>query len=88
VITGGSVPPGRWEIQMHNTFADNAAQLRTKVPFRKATAFVPSGNCLHVATLEDGNIAIRHSDPHGPAIIATPEEWTAFQDGVAAGEFR
>ncbi|MQY19351.1 hypothetical protein NRB20_24360 [Nocardia sp. RB20] len=73
---------------MHNTFAENAAQLPTKVPFRKATASVPSGNCLHVATLENGNIAIRQSDPNGPAIIATPAEWTAFQDGVIAGEFR
>jgi hypothetical protein len=68
-------------------FVPDAAELPTRVPFRKATASVPSGNCLHVAELEDGRIAIRHTDPNGPAIIATPGEWDAFAEGVKAGEF-
>ncbi|RMI30184.1 DUF397 domain-containing protein [Nocardia stercoris] len=70
-----------------NTFAPNSAELRTAVAFRKATASNPSGNCLHVAELADGNVAIRHSDPAGPAIICTPGEWNAFTDGVRNGEF-
>jgi hypothetical protein len=77
------------DIQMHDTFAPNAAELRTKVAFRKASASNASGNCVEVAELEDGNIAVRHSStPNGPANIYTPGEWDAFEDGVRNGEFR
>ena len=68
-------------------FAPNAGDLRTKVAFRKATASNPSGNCVHVAELEDGRVAVRHSDPTGPAIMYTPAEWDAFLDGAKRGEF-
>jgi len=87
VTDGGFGRPNQLEMPMHNAFAPNAADLRTKVAFRKATASNPSGNCVHVAELEDGNVAIRHSDPTGPAIIFTPGEWDAFEDGVRRGEF-
>jgi hypothetical protein len=35
-----------------------------------------------------GIVAIRDSkNPAGPALLITPEEWTAFIDGTKAGEF-
>lgn len=70
-----------------STFAPNAAELKTRKPFRKAIASNPSGNCLHVAELDNGDVALRHSEPTGPAIICTPGEWEAFEDGVRRGEF-
>jgi hypothetical protein len=69
-------------------FAPNAGELRTTVAFRKATASNPSGNCVEVAELADGTVAIRHSSaPNGAALIYTPGEWDAFEAGVKAGEF-
>lgn len=68
-------------------FISDASELRTKIAFRKATASTPTGNCANVAELEDGRVAIRHSDPNGPAIVFTPGEWDAFEDGVRKGEF-
>ncbi len=69
-------------------FAPNAGDLRTKVAFRKATASNPSGNCVTVAELVDGRVAVGHSAaPNGTAILYTPAEWDAFLDGAKAGEF-
>ncbi|WP_227980003.1 DUF397 domain-containing protein [Nocardia spumae] len=69
-------------------FAPNAGELRTRVPFRKATASNPSGNCVTVAELENGDVAVAHSAaPNGMAITYTPSEWDAFLDGVRKGEF-
>ncbi|MGW5656785.1 DUF397 domain-containing protein [Streptomyces humi] len=46
------------------------------------------GNCVEVAPLGDGGIAIRNSrDPDGPALVYTPAELAAFLAGVKEGEF-
>ncbi|WP_367318990.1 DUF397 domain-containing protein [Streptomyces sp. HUAS ZL42] len=46
------------------------------------------GNCVEVATLTDGDIAMRNSrDPDGPALVYTPAEVSAFLAGVKDGEF-
>jgi len=46
------------------------------------------GNCVEVTTLPDGGAAVRHSkNPGGPMIAYTAAEWTAFLEGVKAGEF-
>ena len=57
--------------------------------WRKSTFSGGSGgNCVEVAALPDGGIAVRHSkNPAGPAIAYTAAEWTAFLEGVKAGEF-
>ena len=71
-----------------NTFAPDASTLRTKVAFRKAQASTWNGNCVEVAELEDGRVAVRHSSaPNGVANIFTPGEWDAFLDGARKGEF-
>ena len=46
------------------------------------------GNCVEIAELPDGGIAVRHSKhPDGPLIAYTVAEWDAFLEGVKAGEF-
>jgi len=48
-----------------------------------------NGNCVEVAFLGQGRVALRDSkDPEGPVLRFTPGEWTAFVDGVADGELR
>jgi hypothetical protein len=48
----------------------------------------PSGNCVEVATLADGEIAVRNSrHPSGPALVYTRAEISAFLAGVKDGEF-
>lgn len=70
------------------TFAPDASKLDIEVPFFKAAATVPNGNCVELARLADGAIAVRHSkNTTGPAIIYTPAEMAAFLDGAKKGEF-
>jgi hypothetical protein len=46
------------------------------------------GNCVEVAFLSDGNVAMRNSrHPDGPALVFTRPEWDAFLGGARAGEF-
>ncbi|MFD3736181.1 DUF397 domain-containing protein [Streptomyces sp. NPDC058632] len=46
------------------------------------------GNCVEVAPLEDGGVAMRNSrDPDGPALVYTPAELAAFLAGAKDGEF-
>lgn len=46
------------------------------------------GNCVEVARLDEGLVAIRNSRyPSGPALVFTPQEWDAFVGGARDGEF-
>jgi hypothetical protein len=46
------------------------------------------GNCVEVAFLGGGDIAMRNSrHPDGPALIFTRAEWDAFIGGARDGEF-
>ncbi|WP_406005426.1 DUF397 domain-containing protein [Streptomyces sp. NBC_00637] len=46
------------------------------------------GNCVEVAALEGGGVALRNSrDPDGPALVYTPAEVAAFVAGAKGGEF-
>lgn len=65
----------------------SAAQLGG-VQWRKSTASNPSGNCVEVAELPDGDVAVRNSRfPEGPALVYTRSEIAAFLIGVRNGEF-
>ncbi|WP_067965780.1 DUF397 domain-containing protein [Nocardiopsis trehalosi] len=64
-----------------------ANRLRDAV-WRKSPLSNPSGNCVEVARLADGGIAVRNSrHPNGPALIYTPGEMTAFVQGAKQGAF-
>jgi hypothetical protein len=48
----------------------------------------PSGNCVEVACLPNGEIAVRNSRfPTGPVLVYTPAEIAAFLAGAKDGEF-
>jgi len=46
------------------------------------------GDCVEVAVNLPGIVAVRDSkDRTGGTLVFTPAQWTAFLDGVRAGEF-
>jgi len=48
----------------------------------------PSGNCVEVACLPGGEIAVRNSrHPAGPVLVYTQAEIAAFLQGAKEGEF-
>jgi hypothetical protein len=55
----------------------------------KSSRSAPTGgNCVEVAFLPDGQVAVRNSrQPTGPALVFTAQEWAAFVGGAGAGEF-
>jgi hypothetical protein len=58
------------------------------VTWQKSRRSNPSGNCVELAPLPGGGIAMRNSrDPNGPALIYTPDEITAFILGARDGDF-
>lgn len=56
--------------------------------WRKSSASNPSGNCVEIAELAGGDIAVRNSrHPGGPTIVYTRAEIAAFIRGIRSGEF-
>lgn len=56
--------------------------------WRKSSHSGAMGNCVEVAGLGAGQVAVRNSrHPDGPALVFTREEWVAFASGMADGEF-
>lgn len=56
--------------------------------WRKSRHSNPSGNCVEMAGLPAGGVAIRNSRyPDGPALIFTRAEWEAFLRGAQDGDF-
>lgn len=65
-----------------------ADQLAAGTQWRKSSASNPSGNCVEMAALDDGAVAMRNSrHPAGPALVYTRAEVAAFLAGVRNGEF-
>lgn len=60
----------------------------TNATWRKATKSSTNGQCVEVAFLDNGDVAIRDSKhPDGPVLHYTALEWECFVDGVEHGEF-
>jgi hypothetical protein len=56
--------------------------------WRKSRASNPSGNCVELAALPDGGVAMRNSrHPDGPVLVYARAELAAFLAGARKGEF-
>jgi hypothetical protein len=66
----------------------NATTLTGANWFKSSRSGPTGGNCVEVAFLAGGQVAMRNSrDPGGPALVFTRAEWGAFLGGAADGEF-
>ncbi|MFE7133172.1 DUF397 domain-containing protein [Streptomyces sp. NPDC057638] len=64
-----------------------ASELTTAV-WTKSSHSNATGNCVEVAGLPDGSVAVRNSrDPQGPALVYTRDEMAAFVAGARSGDF-
>jgi hypothetical protein len=73
------------QIDIHNGMC--ATDL-SGVAWRKSRRSGAVGNCVEVARLANGDIAVRNSRfPDGPALVYTPAEIAAFVGGAKDGEF-
>lgn len=65
-----------------------SAELLADADWRKSSLSGQLGNCVEVAMLGGGEVAVRNSrHPAGPALVFTPAEWSAFLGGVERAEF-
>jgi hypothetical protein len=56
--------------------------------WRKSRHSNPNGNCVELAGLPGGEVAVRNSrHPEGPALVYTREEILAFLSGAKNGDF-
>ncbi|MEU4684986.1 DUF397 domain-containing protein [Streptomyces xinghaiensis] len=66
---------------------DRADDLES-VTWRKSHRSAPGGNCVELAVLPGGRIAVRNSRyPEGPVLVWTREEMAAFVRGAKDGDF-
>lgn len=65
-----------------------SAHLLGDVVWQKSTRSGAIGNCVEMAALETGGVAVRNSrHPAGPALVYTREEMAAFLLAIKEGHF-
>ncbi|MFF3668337.1 DUF397 domain-containing protein [Microtetraspora malaysiensis] len=58
------------------------------LPWRKSRYSNPNGNCVELAPLPGGGVAMRNSrHPEGPALVYRAADLRLFAHAVKAGEF-
>jgi hypothetical protein len=73
---------------MGQTFNGTPARQLPAVTWKKSRRSNPSGNCVEMAKLPDGEVAVRNSrDPDGPVLIYTAPEIAAFIEAARSGDF-
>ncbi|QMU68740.1 DUF397 domain-containing protein [Streptacidiphilus sp. P02-A3a] len=73
---------------MRPTYNGMAATEIDGVVWQKSRLSNSQGQCVELARLADGDVAVRNSRfPSGPALIYTRAEIAALFDGVKKGEF-
>ena len=73
---------------MSHTYNGMPAADLPGVTWQKSQYSNPNGACVEVATLPDGEIAVRNSRfPSGPVLVYTRAEIAAFLAGAKDGEF-
>lgn len=76
------------EQQMSQRTDEPAVTAAPGITWKKSRHSNPSGNCVELAALPAGQIAVRNSrHPQGPALIYTRTEILAFIQGAKDGEF-
>ncbi len=71
-----------------STFSDGTTASDLVGPWVKSSYSGPQGNCVEVAPMRDGGVAVRNSrHPDGSALVFTAAEWDAFLSGALDGEF-
>ncbi|MFC5799189.1 DUF397 domain-containing protein [Streptomyces formicae] len=64
------------------------ADALSSVTWIKSSHSNATGNCVELAALPDGQVAVRNSrDPQGPALVYTRDEVEAFVAGARGGDF-
>ena len=65
-----------------------AADQLGAVAWRKSRASNPSGECIEVAALDTGAVAVRNSRfPEGPALVFSVAEMTSFLADIKGGAY-
>lgn len=65
-----------------------SAQRLVGAVWRKSKHSGAVGNCVELAPVGDGDVAVRNSrNPHGPALVYTWDEMAAFFTSIRGGEF-
>ncbi|HKS46234.1 MAG TPA: DUF397 domain-containing protein [Amycolatopsis sp.] len=65
-----------------------SADLLSRASWRKSKRSGALGNCVEVAPLDSGEVAVRNSRfPDGPVLVYTKAEMAAFLAGAKDGEF-
>nr|WP_109522790.1 MULTISPECIES: DUF397 domain-containing protein [Nocardia] len=61
----------------------------TGAVWHKSTYSGPDGNCVEVAVLGNGKVAVRDTkdNGNGPVLAFAPGGWDAFLTGVSVGAF-